>query len=163
MAPFGDVKASFWGTGDHGVPPPLVAGAIEEAEGLLGVRLPLALLDLLRVQNGGPVADAWNAFPTDQPNSWSPTHVPLAELFGIGRREGTLSLFDTPYLVQEWGLPSPTVLLSGDGHYWIALDYRASGREGEPSVAWIDADLETELWLAADFRSFVQRLVPAAS
>ena len=162
MAPFEDVKASFWGIGDHGVQPPLVAGAIDEAEDLLGVRLPEALLDLLRVQNGGPVADAWNAFPTDQPNSWSPTHVPLADLFGIGRREGTLSLLDTPYLVQEWDLPSPIVLLSGDGHYWVALDYRGSGRWGEPSVAWIDADLETELWLAADFRAFVQRLVPAA-
>ncbi|WP_425558976.1 hypothetical protein [Kutzneria kofuensis] len=45
--------------------------------------------------------------------------------------------------------------LSGDGHTWIALDYR---RPGEPSVVWLDADQNTELPLAADFRSFVEGL-----
>jgi hypothetical protein len=71
-----------------------------------------------------------------------------------------LSLLDTPYLVEEWGLPAPVVLLSGDGHSWIALDYRASGPQGEPSVTWLDADRGTELALAPDFRSFIEALTP---
>ncbi|QKG22600.1 SMI1/KNR4 family protein [Actinomadura verrucosospora] len=162
MAWFDDVKASFWETGDYGVQPTLTEAAVEEAESLLGVRLPSALLGLLRVRNGGAVADRWNAFPVDRPNSWADGHVPLNELFGIGRREGMLSLLDTPYLVEEWGLPSPVVLLSGDGHWWIALDYRAGEQRREPPVIWIDADRETDFLLAADFRSFVQGLVPAA-
>ncbi|MBO2460614.1 hypothetical protein [Actinomadura violacea] len=42
------------------------------------------------------------------------------------------------------------------------MDYRADERRREPPVIWIDADLETDFLLAADFRSFVQGLVPAA-
>jgi hypothetical protein len=49
------------------------------------------------------------------------------------------------------------VLLTGDGHWWIALDYR---KPGEPSVTWLDADAEEELALAPDFRSFVEALTP---
>jgi hypothetical protein len=125
---------------------------------VLGVPLPSALLDLLRVQNGGVVADGHDAFPTSQPTSWSHDHVPFDALMGIGRRERTMSLLDTPYLVKEWGLPSQIVLLSGDGHCWIGLDYRGCGPDGDPSVTWFDAELDTELPLAGDFRTFVEKL-----
>lgn len=129
-----------------------------EAEQVLGVVLPFSLLDVLRVQNGGEVSSDWNAFPTDQPTSWSADHVPFGELMGIGHREHMVSLLDTPYLVEEWDLPSPIALISGDGHCWIALDYRDCGRQGQPSVIWLDTDLDMELQLAADFRSFVEDL-----
>ncbi|MFF8835894.1 SMI1/KNR4 family protein [Streptomyces sp. NPDC015130] len=66
-------------------------------------------------------------------------------------------------MVEEWGLPSPLVLLSGDGHCWIALDYRACGKDEEPSVTWFDVDHGTELPLAADFQAFVERLTSGAS
>ncbi|MER5888743.1 SMI1/KNR4 family protein [Streptomyces sp. NPDC001941] len=163
MAKFDAVKASFWGQGLYGVQPPLTDAVIEDAECELGVRLPASLLEILRVRNGGAVAERWNAFPTDVPTSWSENHVPLDEMMGIGRHDGQLSLLDTTYLVDEWGLPSPLVLLSGDGHCWIALDYRGCGKLGEPSVTWFDVDDGTELPLAADFRAFVERLAPAAS
>jgi hypothetical protein len=59
--------------------------------------------------------------------TWSSTQ---RRLHGIGPagQAGTTTLLDTPYLVQEWELPTPVVLLSGDGHYWIALDYRVVDR-----------------------------------
>ncbi|MET9675932.1 hypothetical protein ABZY68_22955 [Streptomyces sp. NPDC006482] len=79
---------------------------------------------------------------------------------GIGTGGHGLSLLDTPYLVEEWGLPSPVVLLSGDGHYWVGLDYRAYGALREPSVTWFDTDSGAELPLAADFRAFVEGLQP---
>ncbi|BAC67942.1 MULTISPECIES: SMI1/KNR4 family protein [Streptomyces] len=82
---------------------------------------------------------------------------------GIGRRERMTSLLDTPYLVKEWELPSPIVLLSGDGHCWISLDYRACGPNGEPSVTWFDTDLDTELALASDFRMFVENLTAGSA
>jgi hypothetical protein len=66
-------------------------------------------------------------------------------------------------LAEEWGLPSPLVLLSGDGHCWIALDYRVCGVRGEPSVTWWDVDADTELPLTADSPTFVERLTAAAS
>jgi hypothetical protein len=81
---------------------------VVDAERLLGVRLPGALLELLRAQNGGIVSDAWDTFATSAPTSWSDSHAPFDTLQGIGRAEGTLSLLDTPYLVGEWGLPYRT-------------------------------------------------------
>lgn len=152
----------FWTDGTYGVQAPLTDEAVREAEALLGVRLPEALLELLRVQNGGGVVDERSAFPSE-PNSWAPDHAPFDSLMGIGAAERTMSLLDTPYLVEEWGLPSPVVLLTGDGHWWIALDYRECGPDGEPPVVWLDADDESELALAPDFRSFLAGLVPAES
>ncbi|MGW1819342.1 SMI1/KNR4 family protein [Streptomyces sp. NPDC002125] len=163
MAGFDEVRATFWGDGPYGVQPPLTDAAVEDAERLLGVRLPVALLEVLRVRNGGVVADAWNAFPTEGPTSWSEDHVPFDEMMGIGREDGMVSLLDSAYLVEEWGLPSPLVLLSGDGHCWVALDYRACGKQGEPCVTWFDVEDGTELSLAADFRTFAERLTAAGS
>ena len=151
----------FWSTGTYGVQPPLTDEAVRDAEKVLGVRLPEALLELLRVQNGGIVVRERSAFPTAEPTSWAPDHVPFDSVMGIGRVPRTLSLLDSPYLVGEWGLPSPVVLLTGDGHTWVALDYRECGPEGEPSVVWLDAESETESPLAPDLRSFLAGLVPA--
>ncbi|WP_329619081.1 SMI1/KNR4 family protein [Streptomyces sp. NBC_01255] len=163
MARFDEVKATFWGEGLYGVQAPLTDAVVQDAELRLGVRLPASLLEILRVQNGGLVADLWNAFPTAVPTSWSENHVPLDDMMGIGRHDSQLSLLDTAYLVEEWGLPSPLVLLSGDGHCWVALDYRACGERGEPSVTWFDVDGDTELPLATDFQTFVEHLTAAAS
>ncbi|WP_282693943.1 SMI1/KNR4 family protein [Streptomyces sp. CC208A] len=166
MARFDEVLTTFWARGGGGagsIPPPLTDAAVREAEGVLGVTLPAALLDLLRVQNGGIAAADHDAFPTRRPTSWSEDHVPFDILMGIGRYEETTSLLDTPYLVTEWGLPSPIVLLSGDGHYWIGLDYRACGPDGDPSITWFDAELGTELALAGDFRTFVEELTASSA
>lgn len=163
MARFEDVVTSFWdSSGCHGhvTQRPLTAEAMAEAEKLLGVTLPGELLELLRRQNGGVVADEWSAFPTDEATSWSPDHVPFEWLFGIGREARAPTLLDSPYLVAEWDLPSPVVLLCGDGPTWIGLDYRGRGPSGSPSVVWLDAEFRTELTLAAGFRSFVEGLMP---
>ncbi|WP_434450841.1 SMI1/KNR4 family protein [Lentzea sp. E54] len=149
----------FWSTGTYGVQPPLSDEAVRSAEEILGVRLPEALLELLRAQNGGTAVAERSAFPTSRATSWAPDHVPFDGVMGIGSAEGTLSLLDTPYLVEEWRLPSPVVLLTGDGHTWVALDYRECGPDGEPSVVWLDADEEAELALAPDFRTFLDGLV----
>ncbi|MBF9071533.1 SMI1/KNR4 family protein [Streptacidiphilus fuscans] len=163
MARSDDVQPAFWDTGsNYGVQQPLTDHAVREAERLLDVTLPASLLDLLRVRNGGQVAGTRNAFRTDKPTSWSAGHVPFDQVAGVGRRERTVSLLDSPYLVKEWGLPSPVVLLAGDGPCWIALDYRACGRHGEPSVTWFDADFSFELPLASDFGSFVEGLSSAS-
>ena len=75
--------------------------------------------------------------------------------------ERTLSILDSPYLVEEWGLPTAGILVSGSAPCFIGLDHRSCGRHGEPAVAWFDADLDTELTLAPDFRSFVEGLASA--
>ncbi|WP_225803720.1 SMI1/KNR4 family protein [Streptomyces sp. NK15101] len=162
MARFDDVRATFWDEGADADRPPLTDAVVRDAEQRLGVRLPVPLLDLLRVRDGGVVAESWDAYPTDVPTSWSDDHVPFDVLMGIDPDDG-LSVLDSAHLIEEWGLPSPLVLLSGDGHTWIALDYRTCGADGEPSVTWFDADAATEVPLAGDFRTFVEGLTSAAS
>ncbi|MDI6105656.1 SMI1/KNR4 family protein [Actinoplanes sp. NEAU-A12] len=144
--------------------PPLTDELVVDAEGQLGVRLPPDLIHLLRTQNGGVIADAWDAFPTDA-SVYADDHVPFDHLYGIGPADqaGTTTLLDTPYLVREWELPSPVVLLSGQGHYWIALDYRECGPAGTPSVVWLDNEMDQELQLAPDIRAFVERLTASDS
>ncbi|MFD4613045.1 SMI1/KNR4 family protein [Streptomyces sp. NPDC058440] len=162
MARFEDLQHLLWDTNSGiGVQLPLTDQAILEAERLLNVTLPASLLNLLRIQNGGLIASSRDAFPTGRPTSWAPDHVPFDTVMGIGRREQTLSMLDSPYLVEEWGLPADVVLVSGGGHYWIGLDYRTCGRHGEPSVAWFDTDDNSELALAPDFHSFIESLTSA--
>ena len=134
------------------------------AERVLGVRLPEDLLRLLRIQNGGVVSDAWDACPAEA-TFCANDHVPFDQLFGIGPADqfDVLTLLHTPYLLREWGLPTPCVLLSGQGHCWITLDYRTCGPYGAPSVAWIDNEMDHELQLAPDFRAFVEHLAASAS
>ncbi|MDP9794855.1 hypothetical protein J2S43_003367 [Catenuloplanes nepalensis] len=91
--------------------PPLTDAMIADAESRLGVTLPAALLDLLRVQNGGVVVDERSACPA-APNSWSPDEVPFDHLMGIGADGDGLSILDTAYLIDEWELPRGLVLLS---------------------------------------------------
>jgi len=165
MASFEQIAASFWDPEiEHLRLPPLTDELVVSAERQLGVTLPFDLLHLLRIQNGGVIADTWDACPADT-NFYADDHVPFEHLYGIGPagQAETMTLLDTPYLVEEWELPSPVVLLSGQGHYWLALDYRGCGPEGNPPVVWIHNEMNHELPLAPDFRAFVERLTASAA
>ncbi|GAA2343032.1 SMI1/KNR4 family protein [Dactylosporangium salmoneum] len=77
MAPFEEVEATFWEAQNKRMMlPPLTADLIAEAERQLGVALPADLIHLLRIQNGGVVAPAWDACPAE-PNAWAGDHVPF--------------------------------------------------------------------------------------
>lgn len=161
MADFDDIKVTFWHR-DQAPEPPASPAAVARAEAELGVTLPRSFVELLEIRNGGVVADELDSFPIRQATSGAEDYVPLPDMMGAVLPTDTgMSIMDTPYLVEEWGLPSPIVLLSGDGHHWIGLDYRDCGPHGEPSVCWFDADHETDLLLAPDFRSFVEGLRPS--
>ena len=148
----------FWKpSSSHLVQAPLTDEAIVRAERLLDVRLPSTYLELLREQNGGVVAADYRRCPSP-PNSWANDHVPFRDCFGIG--EGRGSITNSPALNEEWGQPPELVLLHGDGHWWIALDYRSCGRSGEPPVVWYDNERGEEFELARDFRSFLSSLGP---
>lgn len=71
----------------------------------------------------------------------------------MGKEKGIL---ESEYLIKEWDLPENVVLISGDGHSWIALDY--SIRKTEPPVILIDVDEEQTLELAPNFDSFLNGL-----
>ena len=142
--------------------PRLDDSAVERAENALGVSLPRDLLAVLRHQNGGYVRDEFASCPTSRPTSWASDHVAVNEIAGIDSRE-VLSLLDTPQLNDEWRQPRELILISGDGHWWIALDYRDCGPTGEPPVIFYENESEgapDELRLAASFRTFIEMLRP---
>lgn len=149
-------KSTFWAD-NYYQHPPLTNAMLEAAEAMLQVKLPPLLVELLRVQNGGYTAGF--AFPMLQPTSWADDHVPLTELFGIvpdTSIQTAQNLLDTPYMTAEWELPEKQVLLTGDGHWWITLDYRAGPT---PRILWIDTEMEQELEVAANFDDFMSGLV----
>jgi hypothetical protein len=150
-------KREFWGS-NHYEHPPLSDEMIALAEERLGVRLPAELIELLLIQNGGYTKGF--AYPMSQRTTWAADHVPLEELAGIvidPNHRTAQNLMHTAYLTQEWGLPPRQVLLAGDGHYWITLDYR---RGDIPSVAWIDVECDEDIQVAPSFATFLSGLVP---
>ncbi len=70
--------------------------------------------------------------------------------------ENESSILESHYLIQEWEMPENLVLLSGDGHTWIALDYRNVAEN--PPVIFIDNEVEQIIELAPNFESFLQNL-----
>lgn len=150
----------FWGTNYYGHPP-LTDDMLLRAEEVLGVRLPTALVSLLRIQNGGYTNGF--AHPMLVSTTWAEDHVPLNDLFGIVTDESVQTaqnILSTAYMTEEWGLPPNQVLLSGDGHWWITLDYR---RGPEPSVAWIDVECGEDVQISPSVSEFLSGLVPAAT
>ncbi|WP_197494058.1 SMI1/KNR4 family protein [Lewinella sp. 4G2] len=124
------------------------------AEQELGVDLPELFIDLLKVQNGGYTKGF--AYPMTIETSWSKNHIPLYELFGIDLYHGpgnSSNILYSTYMIEEWGLPEKQVLLSGDGHWWITLDYRKSTI---PSVNWIDCECSEDIHVANNFTDFIR-------
>jgi hypothetical protein len=136
--------------------PPVDDVLVRWAEKKLGRQLPPSLVELLRQQNGGYLR-RW-LFPTVVKNYSGDGFVPVDYLAGISRDEDAHnSLLATAYMTREWGLPDGLVLLSGDGHTWIALDYRHG--TAEPTVSFIDAEMGQEIPLAPTFSAFIDQLV----
>jgi SMI1-KNR4 cell-wall len=151
---------AFWDANYYNHPA-LTSRMVDEAERILGVRLPSELVQLLQVQNGGYTKGF--AHPMKQKTTWANDHVPLDDLAGIvldPNHKTAQNLLQTEYMTMEWGLPPKQVLLSGDGHYWITLDYRNGP---EPSVAWIDVESGEDVQVATSFRDFLSGLVPSAT
>jgi hypothetical protein len=152
-----DAAAEFWSTNYYGHPP-LTDIALAKAEHILGVRLPAELVALLRVQNGGYTRGFIH--PMKEPTTWAKDHVPLQDLAGVIVDPGhssPMNLVRTDEMTREWGLPPRQVLLSGDGHYWITLDYR---KGPNPSVAWIDVECGEDKQIAPSFKDFLANLLP---
>lgn len=130
---------------------PLTKKAIQEAEKLLNVKLPQKFIDILMQQNGGYLI--YDTYPTMEPTSWDDNSINIDHIMGIGEDNGILDTFE---LIEEWGLPSNIVLLSGSGHTWVVLDYR--NVEENPPVVYIDLEINQELILAPSFREFLEIL-----
>jgi len=128
---------------------------IADAEKELGVRFPASYVDALRIKNGGSVIGDLTRLPEQNiprhlKHYVDHGHVSVRGINGIGA--SNTSVLQTEYLIAEWGLPERLVILDGDGHWWIAFDYRES--EDTPSIVLVDSDSADTLHLADDFGEF---------
>lgn len=73
----------------------------------------------------------------------------------LNSRETEIGINDK-YMTDEWRLPEKQVLLSGDGHYFITLEYRESAI---PRMRWIDTECDEDIHVADSFEDFLKRLV----
>nr|MDH3163666.1 SMI1/KNR4 family protein [Bacillus licheniformis] len=124
---------------------------IQKAEKKLGVKLPEEYKALILEQNGGYIN--FNAFPSERPTSWAKDHVQFDYLLGLGKKAGIL---ESKYIIKEWELPDNLILIHGDGHTWIALDYRET--KENPPVHYFDSEFEENYKLADSFGEFLSKL-----
>ncbi len=148
----------FWDS-NYNSNPPLNHEMIQQAEDELGLKLPDSFLALLKIQNGGYTKGF--AFPMTEKTTWADNHVPLNELFGIvldKKANSSQNIMLSGYMTKEWDLPDKQILLTGDGHWWITLDYRQGSI---PTVRWIDSECGEDIHIANSFYDFYDGLVRA--
>ncbi|MCY7543871.1 SMI1/KNR4 family protein [Bacillus safensis] len=147
---------SFWEIDDEGyyTLKKITAEEVAKAERKLGVTLPDTYKKLILEQNGGYIVH--NAFPTAHSNSWAEDHIQFNHLLGIAEDEG---IMDSAYLIKEWELPEGLVLINGDGHTWVAMDYRKT--KENPAIHYFDVEMEEDFKLADSFDEFIQGLYTA--
>lgn len=129
---------------------PIKGKDIVLAEEKLGIELPTLYKDLINKQNGGYIKRT--VLPIDFSTSSVEDYIEVDSIFGIGE-EGILN---SQFLINEWNLPNNLVLLNGDGHTWVAMDYRAKTKN--PSVVYIDVEEHIEVQLASSFSEFIEGL-----
>jgi hypothetical protein len=167
----------------HRPPCHLTDGMIADAENVLRLKLPAALLAILQMQNGG----------TPRRRRFHPDYLELNELRGIAPGCTTdFALQQMPgwiwnifegflgdEIYRQWrdafagtvhpdwaaasSIPQTILLLGDDLHWGVGLNYVRCGRQGNPSVVHVEmecarsgAEILTEL--APDFMSFLGML-----
>lgn len=151
--------AEFWDERSD-INPTLTPELRAQAEKILGVKLPESLVKVLEYQNGG--YSKGFGYPMTQKTSWAEDHVPFDNLAGVVTDPNirtAFNLLESESLSTEWNLPKKQILLTGNGHWWITLNYRAGD---EPSVWWMDTEIEEFLPVAPTFDVFYSGLCPNA-
>jgi hypothetical protein len=162
-----DSYADLWAPGETGAleyrEAPVSQETLHSIEAELGYRLPVTYVSQARTHNGGLLKRNAHASPT--PTTWAADHVAVTGIFAIGRtaRSSLCGSFGQPLWLQEWGYPDLGVYFADTpsaGHDMIALDYRACGPDGEPSVVHVDQEVGYVVTqLAATFEDFIAGLV----
>lgn len=130
---------------------PLTEEIFKEAEEAFGVKLPESYYAILNVQNGGNII--YNAFPSATPTAWAETFIAIDHIRGIGIENGILN---NAYFIKEWDMPEGLILFSGDGHSWLAFDYRITNVY--PTIVYVDNEIEQIIQVADSFEEFLTHL-----
>lgn len=124
---------------------------INLAEKHFNVKLPKAYINLLKQKNGGELR--YNALPISLDRWENDNHIIIEHLLGIKENDG---IMETDYYVKEWEIKRRNIiLLSGDGHEWLALDY---DKTEVPKVIFIQTDNERIIELYSSFDEMLENL-----
>ena len=141
--------------------PPVTDEMITYAEQYFQVKLPESYIKLLRISNGGILKLPYLDIRGIEGPIKEEEFIYFDRLLGIVPPElkQTLSetnILDTHYLKEEWGMQQENIILiGGDGHYWVALDYRLSE---EPRITYIDTENASEYLLFNHFDELIEHL-----
>lgn len=130
---------------------PLTEKIVKKAEEQFKVKFPNSYLEVLKEQNGGYII--YNAHPSPVPTVWGESFITIDHIKGIGNGDGIL---ENDYFIKEWNMPEGLILFSGDGHTWIAFDYRNSAYE--PPIVYVDNESEQIVQVADGFQEFLNHL-----
>ncbi|MCO6044421.1 SMI1/KNR4 family protein [Aeoliella sp. ICT_H6.2] len=121
---------------------PLTEALIRQTESQLGHTLPQLFLDILRVQNGGPIRFSIPDSVGDQIAGIGPSYPSITD--------------DTFRDHQEYvDYPLDGLIpFDGDGHWYHCLDYREGS--AEPAVSYIDVECNSQGRIADSFSDFLQ-------
>jgi hypothetical protein len=135
---------------------PLTDEMIRETEAQLGVKLPESYLEIMQEHNGGVLR--FNIHPA--PANYDEKCIYVHPLDSIDPTNPFCFILGSEYLCIEWEMPLGLVLLAGNGHTWVALDYRNWEPDEEPPVVYVNNISENEVYpLAPDFATFLDGLL----
>lgn len=140
---------NFWKEGLE----PVSEDAIKKAEQELSVTMPKSYLELLREHDGGDLEYPYIIIGDENERN------AMYHMDGIAN-EG-FSILSSPSVIDELGLPNKLILLEGDYHSWISLDYRD---KYIPSVTYFYEDYSEEemkwgsIEIAPSFDIFLTKL-----
>ena len=132
---------------------PLTKSVITKVEENLSIKLPKSYLDILYIQNGGYII--YDAHPSKIETSSGDMTIHLDHIKGLSDKR-RLGILETPSLITEWNLPKKIVLFSGDGHSWVAFDYRENTQN--PPIIYIDQEENIIIKIANSFDDFLKNL-----
>jgi len=143
--------------------PPVNDETRMQVEQLLGVDLPDAYVGLMRERNGGYLEEQLIHYQGDIPPDMDyyvgERYIPIGMIAGINPKpEASGSVTQTPLMIREWRLPEGLVLLDGDGHTWIALDYRQA--KTNPPVVFLVSEIGQHITIAGNFADLLDKMVP---
>jgi hypothetical protein len=126
---------------------PFTNAALVQTERALGVKLPAALVAVLKVSNGGSLRRTTYDIKGKLPRNAPFRDYCVNRLPGVHptHSDGFINQAD---LARQWGLAKGLIPLDGDGHWWLCLDYRKCGPKGDPAVMHVEVEIPKEYRVA---------------